>query len=215
MTEFYKDDSMPLGVIRKIGILTALLSVVIAYPISAQMFSDGYEFLKAVKDRDGDAVTEMLNEPGTTVVNARDLTSGESALHIVTARRDELWIRFLTQRGANPNVRDKKGVAPIQVAVTMGFVEGVERLIKAGASVEVADSAGETPLIAAVHRRDTAMVRLLLANNANPDRADNSGRTARDYVAIMNANNSLLTEFERADREREGSINQQNYGPSF
>ena len=66
---------MPLGVIRKIGILTALLSVVIAYPISAQMFSDGYEFLKAVKDRDGDAVTEMLNEPGTTVVNARDLTS--------------------------------------------------------------------------------------------------------------------------------------------
>lgn len=215
MTEFYKDDSMPLGVIRKIGILTALLSVVIAYPISAQMFSDGYEFLKAVKDRDGDAVTEMLNEPGTTVVNARDLTSGESALHIVTARRDELWIRFLTQRGANPNVRDKKGVAPIQVAVTMGFVEGVERLIKAGASVEVADSAGETPLIAAVHRRDTAMVRLLLANNANPDRADNSGRTARDYVAIMNANNSLLTEFERADREREGSSNQQNYGPSF
>ena len=205
---------MPLGVIRKIGILTALLSVVTAYPISAQMFSDGYEFLKAVKDRDGDAVTEMLNEPGTTVVNARDLTSGESALHIVTARRD-VWIRFLTQRGANPNVRDKKGVAPIQVAVTMGFVEGVERLIKAGASVEVADSAGETPLIAAVHRRDTAMVRLLLANNANPDRADNSGRTARDYVAIMNANNSLLTEFERADREREGSSNQQNYGPSF
>ena len=59
------------------------------------------------------------------------------------------------------------------------------------------------------------MVRLLLANNANPDRADNSGRTARDYVAIMNANNSLLTEFERADREREGSSNQQNYGPSF
>ncbi|MBT8388159.1 MAG: ankyrin repeat domain-containing protein [Altererythrobacter sp.] len=179
------------------------------------MFSDGYEFLKAVDDRDGDAVTAMLDEPGTTIVNTRDLTSGETGLHIVTKRRDELWIRFLTQRGANPNVRDKKGVTPVQIAVTMGFSEGVERLIKAGADIEVADSAGETPLIVAVHRRDIPMIRLLLANKASPDRADNSGRTARDYAELMTANTAVLTEFERADAARESSGTQENYGPSF
>ncbi|MBO6609616.1 MAG: ankyrin repeat domain-containing protein [Altererythrobacter sp.] len=179
------------------------------------MFSEGYEFLKAVEDRDGDAVTAALDEPGTTIINSRDLTSGETALHIVTKRRDDLWIRFLTQRGANPDVRDKKGVTPIQIATTMGFVEGVETLIKAGANVEVADSAGETPLIVAVHRRDIPMIRLLLANKANPDRADNSGRTARDYAELMNANTAVLTEFERADEEREENGVKQDYGPSF
>ena len=202
-------------VMRKIATLAALLGVFAAAPVAAQMFSDGYEFLKAVDDRDGDAVTAMLDEPGTTIINTRDLTSGETGLHIVTKRRDELWIRFLTQRGANPNVRDKKGVTPIQIAVTMGFIEGVERLIKAGADIEVADSAGETPLIVAVHRRDIPMIRLLLANKANPDRADNSGRTARDYAELMTANTAVLTEFERADAVRESSGSQENYGPSF
>src|SRR3546814_19917812 len=108
---------------------------------------------------------------------------------------------FLTSRGANPNIRDKRGVAPIQLAVQLGFAEGVEALIKASADVEVTDSSGETPLIAAVHRRDVALIRLLLANRANPDRADNSGRTARDYARLMGDRSAIMAEFERADAE--------------
>ena len=200
---------------RKIAMIIALLGAVAAVPASAQLFSDGFEFLKAVKDRDGDAVTAALDEPGTTVVNTRDLSSGETALHIVTARRDALWIRFLTGRGANPNIRDKKGVTPLQLAVTLGFVEGVEALVGAGAEVEVTDSSGETPLISAVHRRDTGLIRILLANGGNPDRADNSGRTARDYAQLMNANSSILAEFARADADREEAGKTRDYGPSF
>lgn len=200
---------------RKIAVVAALLGAFATAPVAAQMFSDGYEFLKAVKDRDGDEVTAALNEPGTTVVNTRDLSTGETALHIVTARRDALWIRFLTQRGANPNIRDKKGVTPLQLAVTLGFVEGVEGLIKAGAEVEVTDSSGETPLISAVHRRDTALIRLLLANGGDPDRADNSGRSARDYAQLLNANTSILAEFDRADADRKDGGEARDYGPSF
>lgn len=194
----------------------ALLGAIAATPVAAQMFSDGYEFLKAVKDRDGDAVTNALNEPGTTIVNTRDLTTGETALHIVTERRDALWIRFLTARGANPNIRNKKGITPLQLAVTLGFTEGVEALITAGAEVEVTDSSGETPLIAAIHRRDVALIRLLLAQGANPDRADNSGRSARDYASLMTGNSSIIAEFERADAERAKKAGEAgNYGPSF
>lgn len=191
----------------------ALLGAIAATPVAAQMFSEGYEFLKAVKDRDGDAATEALNQPGTTIVNARDLTTGETALHIVTARRDVLWIRFLTQRGANPNIRDKKGVSPLQMAVTLGFTEGVEALIKAGAEIEVTDSAGETPLIAAVHRRDAGLVRILLEEGANPDRSDNSGRTARDYAGLMSGANTIQAEFDRADAAREAKGTSGDYGP--
>ncbi|MFZ9396650.1 MAG: ankyrin repeat domain-containing protein, partial [Erythrobacter sp.] len=128
---------MTRAVMRRIAMLGALLGAIAATPVAAQMFSEGYEFLKAVKDRDGEAVTEALNDPGSTIVNTRDLTTGETAMHIVTARRDAVWIKFLAQRGANPNIRDKKGVSPLQLAVTLGFAEGVEALIKAGAEVEV------------------------------------------------------------------------------
>jgi ankyrin repeat protein len=201
-------------IMRRIGFSLALFGAAFAVPAGAQLFSEGYEFLKAVKDRDGDAVTEALNQPGTTIINTRDISTGESAMHIVTHRRDSVWIRFLAQRGANPNIRDKKGVAPIQIAVQLGFVEGVEALIEAGADVDVTDSAGETPLIAAVHRRDVALVRLLLAKNANPDRSDNSGRNARDYALLLGSRSAILAEFERADQERSAEGAAEQYGPS-
>ena len=206
---------MTRGVMRTIAMGLALIVTSVAAPASAQMFRDGYEFLKAVKDRDGDAATEFLNEPGSTIVNTRDITSGETALHLVTARRDLVWVRFLLQRGANPNIRDKDGVAPIQLAVRLGFVDGVEALIKRGADVDVNDSAGETPLIAAVHRRDVPLVRLLLANGANPARTDNSGRTARDYAELLKGSRSILDEFIKAEEQRNEEGADKNYGPTF
>lgn len=206
---------MTRGVMRTIAMGLALIVTSAAAPVSAQMFRDGYEFLKAVKDRDGEVATEFLNEPGSTIVNTRDITSGETALHLVTARRDLVWVRFLLQRGANPNIRDKQGVAPIQLAVRLGFVDGVEALLKNGADIDVNDSAGETPLIAAVHRRDVPMVRLLLANGASPGRTDNSGRTARDYAELLKGNRSILDEFIKAEEEREAKGEDKNYGPKI
>ncbi|MEP3049740.1 MAG: ankyrin repeat domain-containing protein [Erythrobacter sp.] len=221
-----KDRSVGHVVLRKIGILTALASIGLAgaatsgalltTPAAAQGFSDGFEFLKAVKERDGDAATDMLNQPGTTIVNSRDITSGESGLHIVTARRDVLWVRFLLQRGANPNARDNNGVTPLQLATSLGFIEAVEELIENGADVDVTDRSGETPLIAAVHKRDIAIIRQLLAQGANPDKPDNSGRSARDYVALLNGNSRIVSEFARADEERAQNAQPvEDYGPSF
>lgn len=198
---------------RMVGWMAALAATALTVPAAAQMFSGGYEFLKAVKDRDGDAVTNALNEPGSVVVNSRDLSSGETALHIVTQRRDLVWIRFLTQKGANPNIADKNGVTPLVLAVNLGFPEGVEELIKVGARVDVTNSSGETPLIAAVHRRDAGLIRVLLANGASADRTDNSGRSARDYAELLNANSQIMAEFDRADAERTGNGASQAYGP--
>jgi ankyrin repeat protein len=202
------------GLIAVTG-LTAVTGVIGAMPAAAQFQSEGYQFLKAVKDRDGDAATEMLNQPGTQVINTRDITSGESGLHLVTARRDATWIRFLIQRGANPNIADNAGVTPIQLATSLGFVEGVEALIEGGANVNVADSQGETPLISAVHQRNVALARRLLGEGANPDQNDNSGRSARDYMDLMIGNTLMVREFEAADAEREGQGTTRQYGPSF
>ena len=210
-------------VLRKLGLNAAIASVAIAglvafsapEPVSAQLYSEGYQFLEAVKERNGDEATDMLNQPGTQIVNTRDITTGETGLHIVTARRDTVWVRFLLQRGANPNIRDRNGITPLQLATRLGFIDGVEALIKGGADVNVADSQGETPLIAAVHQRDVAIVRKLLEEGANPDRNDNSGRSARDYMQLMTGNTLLAREFEEADAKREGQGTPEQYGPSF
>ncbi|MGB3754128.1 MAG: ankyrin repeat domain-containing protein [Parerythrobacter sp.] len=201
--------------VSKAGVLLAGLAL-LAGPAAAQMFTDGYEFLKAVRDRDGTQVTKALDEPGSVLVNTRDRTSGETALHIVTQRRDTSWIRFMTQRGANPNIADRNGQTPLMVASALGYVEGVEVLIKAGANVDVADSTGETPLIAAVHRRDLAMMKVLLASGADADRSDNSGRTARDFVAVMQANDQLADVLAASDKAREGEGDAAaTYGPQL
>ncbi len=184
-------------------------------PAAAQLYSQGYEFLEAVKDREGDVATEMLNEPGTTVVNTRDITTGDTGLHVVTARRDVLWVRFLLQRGANPNIRNNEGITPLQLATRMGFIEGAEELLDKGALVNVADQQGETPLIAAVHQRNISLIRQFLSEGADPDRNDNSGRSARDYMNLMSGNTLMVREFAEADAAREGQTQARQYGPSF
>lgn len=201
------------GVIRKASLALALAACGLAAPAAAQ-FSDSYNFLKAVKERDGTVATKFLDEPGTTIVNTRDLANGETALHYVVQRRDDLWTKFLIERGANPNIADKSGVTPLSIAASLGFVEGVERLIKAGGRVDATNAAGETALIAAVHRRDTAIVRLLLKNGASADKTDNSGRSARDYATLMGTAGGMLQEIDRAEAERkQKGADQGTYGP--
>lgn len=185
-------------------------------PAAAQIGgSEGYQFLKAVKERDGDTATKMLDEPGTQIVNTRDITTGENGLHIVAERRDTTWMRFLLQRGANPNVRDRNGTTPLQIAVRLGHIDGVEALIKGGADVDTSDASGETPLMTAVHQRNVELVRTLLEEGADPDVNDNTGRSARDHMMRINSNTLLLREFEEADKKREENPAPVQYGPSF
>ena len=190
-------------------------SLAMASPAQAQ-FSQGYKFLEAVKKKDGIKVEEAINEPGSTVVNSRDVTTGETALHIVTARRDLTWMTYLIQKGANVNARDGKGVTPLQLATNLGFLEGVELLVARKADLDESNDAGETPLISAVHRHDIPMLRVLLKAGADPDRADNSGRSARDYAALAGRNSPLLAEIEQNAKPKDKKAGSQAvYGPTF
>lgn len=184
--------------------------VLVATPLAAQQRSDGSKFLEAVRKRDGDTATQLLDEPGTTIVNARDLTTGETGLHAVVERRDLTWVRFLLQRGANPNIADRNGVTPLQIAVQLGFVDGVERLVAGGSDVDVRNSTGETPLIIAILRRDIPVIEMLVSKGASLDRSDNSGRTARDYAAQMN-DSRVLAAIEKAEADRGAKA--ETYGP--
>jgi uncharacterized protein len=198
------------------GLLLAfsmLITASLAAPAQAQ-FSDSYKFLEAVRKKNGEDVTDKLDEPGTTIINTRDITTGETALHIVTARRDLTWMSFLIGRGANVNIRDAKGVTPLVLATNLGFVEGVDLLITQNARVDESNNAGETPLITAVHNRNIQLMRTLLKAGANPDRADNSGRSARDYALLEGQNGTLIAEIKNSAKSKDQRA-RSSYGPSL
>ncbi|WP_254605231.1 ankyrin repeat domain-containing protein [Sphingomonas bacterium] len=154
-----------------------------AAPAPAQFQSESYKFLTAIKDGKGDDVITALNKPGNTIVNTRDASTGETALHIVVKRGDAAYVNFLLSRGADPNARDGKGNTPLLLAVNGGN-EGLIQLLADGkANPNLGNTSGETPLIIAVQRRDLAMVRDLLAIGADPDQPDViAGKSARAYA---------------------------------
>ena len=181
----------------------ALAAALVTQPVLAQ-FSDSYNFLKAVDERDGAEAEKFLNEPGTVIVNTKRDGTGETALHIVVGRKDETWLSYLLQKGANPNLSDRKGVTPLMLATQLGFVEGAARLIKAKANVDGANRSGETPLIRAVQLRNPELVRLLLKSGANPDKRDAvAGLSARDYAAQDGRNSAILGIIERGGQADE------------
>lgn len=162
----------------------AAMVLVIAVPASGQQtFSDSFTFLKAVKERDGDKVTSLIAEPGSTVINTRDRGSGEGALHIVVRGRDLNWLAFLLGKGARPDIQTSRGDTPLTLAAQIGWLEGVEQLLARRASVDLPNGRGETALILATQRRDLPLVRLLLSRRADPKRTDNVvGMSALDYA---------------------------------
>ena len=193
------------------GVLAAAV-LVAAMPVAAQHYSDGFKFLQAVDKSDVNTVKDLINK-NATVIDARDVTDGHTALHIATKRRDSVWLRYLLTYGANPNLPDKQGVTPLMLASQLGYVEGIGILASKGAKVDASNDAGETPLILAVHRKDIPMVRILLAGGADPGRSDNSGRSARDYAKLEGVGQAL-EEFDKSTKARVKKPGQ-TYGPSF
>jgi ankyrin repeat protein len=170
-----------LSVFRVAAVAALALSAV---PAAAQQFSDGYEFLKAVRETDGAKVNKYLLDRSLRIVNTKDRGTGEGALHIVARRSDALYLRVLLQADdINTNLQDGRGNTALLIAVEQDWGEGVGILIKYHANVNLANSRGETPLIRAVQVHNPELVRQLLAAGADPDRADyGSGKSARDYA---------------------------------
>ena len=188
----------------------ALLALLLAVPAAAQ-FSDSYNFLKAVKDRDVNAAIELADKPGSTVVNARDGDTGEAGIHIVTRRGDLGWLGLLYQKGANLNMKDREGNTPLILAALTRWSEGVTTLIRLKAQVNLQNRLGETALLKAVQARDYALSKALLDAGANPDIADNSGISPR-IAANEDARAATIAKLFSAVPEKKAGAMQ---GPSL
>lgn len=165
------------------SLMAVLLAAGLPTAAGAQFMSDSYKFLEAVRKADGDTVTKYVEQPGTTLVNTRDRSTGETALLITISRRDLTYMRYLLGHGARTDIAANDGRTPMMVAVEKRFAEGIDALIANGANVNQANSKGETPLIRAVQMQDVGMVRQLIAAGADPAKRDSlAGMSAKDYA---------------------------------
>jgi ankyrin repeat protein len=181
--------------------LVALALAAASAPVAAQYISDAEPFINAVRDRDGNKVTELI-DARPTIVNTRNL-KGETALIIAISRTDDLWTKFLLGKGANPSLANASGDTPLIAAARVGYTDAIEILLALGAKVDVGNKMGETPLIVAVQQRQLEAVKLLLAKGADPDKKDSAaGYSARDYAKRDTRSRALLTAIESAAKPK-------------
>lgn len=172
--------------------LVASIAALALAPAAEAQFRGGFAFLQAVDDRDGTKATDALKgDPG--LVNTRNPDTGETALILVTKRRDTVWLRFLLGKDADPSIGDRQGMTPLMHAALLNTTDAAEELLGKKAPVDQANRRGETALILAVQAKNSAMVRLLVRRGANPDKADHiAGMSARDYAKRDDRSGQLL-----------------------
>jgi uncharacterized protein len=163
-------------------IIAATALALLSAPAVAQLApNNSQDFIDAVKKRDGDKATELI-DAHPTLIDTRN-GDGDTGLMIAIRAGDRDWTGFMLRKGADPNSHGDHGDTPLIAAAKVGFDEAVPWLLGLGAKVDDTNKSGETALIIAVQLRDTDMVKALLDAGANPDRADSvAGYSARDYA---------------------------------
>jgi uncharacterized protein len=95
---------------------------------------------------------------------------GRNRLHNATVEGDLASVNAMLRAGADPNVQDDNGWAPLHFAAQINAAKMVDLLIVAGANVNIRDSNGNTPLSTAVFnsRGNGDVIGLLRRAGADP-----------------------------------------------
>ena len=199
--------------LRFLALLMAAATV--ATPAAAQLNrSEGESFITAVREGDSGVAIGMLEQPGSRIANFKGF-QGETALHIVTRKKDYPWLVTLIRYDADPNVVDNDGETPLLIATQQRWFEGADRLIRSGALIDTPNAAGETPLMRAILLRQPRLVKLYLEKGADPDRTDYSaGLSARDYARRDSRNPQFLEMIETVSAQTE-SQSELQFGPTI
>lgn len=99
-------------------------------------------------------------------------------MHLACKRKNFEQVVSLLESGAEPNVKDYAGWAPLHEAILVGELRIVKELIEAGAIVDVLGDLYVTPLQKAVVENKPEIVKYLIENGADVHVKNYNGLTA-------------------------------------
>ncbi|QPQ54551.1 ankyrin repeat domain-containing protein [Allosphingosinicella flava] len=197
--------------VRLLSLAAMGAAICLTAPAPAQRVSDGYTFLKAIREGDGAKANALVTAPGSIVLTYKDPSTGEAAIHEVVKRRDVAWLNYLLGKGAKADLQSRSGDTAFTLVAQMGWIGGAEILVAHRANVNATDSRGQTPLILAVQGRDLPMVRFLLDAGADPRVSDRiAGYNALDYARRDNRAEAILRLLENPKPKQKDIV-----GPKF
>ncbi|XP_024914400.1 cyclin-dependent kinase 4 inhibitor D isoform X2 [Cynoglossus semilaevis] len=105
---------------------------------------------------------------------------GRTALQVMMMGNSQI-ARLLLEKGAQPNIQDRHGIAPVHDAARTGFLDTVGVLVEYGASVNIPDQSGALPIHIAIREGHRDVVEFL-APRSDLKHANTSGQTAIDVA---------------------------------
>lgn len=104
----------------------------------------------------------------------------KSILHMCILRSDYEKTHMLLQAGANPNLKDAKGITPLALALRLPYelfqFQFLDLILQHGADIDARDALGLSPLHIACVRGDVRLVKYLLAAGARMSTLDSQQR---------------------------------------
>lgn len=107
---------------------------------------------------------------------------GFSLLHLTVIQQNSTMLDYFLFREAFVNIRNKKGVTPLMLAVGLPSEKIVLQLLSHGGMTNFADLKGRTALYYAVIANKPDRVKLLLDAGADPRRMDDYKKIPADYT---------------------------------
>ena len=163
-------------------LMVALAARRCATPAAAQGKIDSEAFLEAIEEQrndDGDRARHASK--GRAIINMRGY-SGETPLTLAMRKRATLYVNYLLQHGADPNIADKQGDTALMIAARARQSRGD----RVDARRQGGGRRHQPPGRNRADHRHPEPPRpggpRLLEAGASATRTDNAGLSARDYA---------------------------------
>lgn len=119
-------------------------------------------------------------EPPTADVPAREAITwrgpdGSSALHYAVYEQDAERVAALLDAGADPNLSNRYGANPMQLAAEVGDAAILDLLLRAGADVDSPNPEGQTALMLVARTGNVAAAKLLVDHGATLEARESWG----------------------------------------
>lgn len=122
-------------------------------------------------------------------------THKDTPLHVAASIGNQKALKVLLEAGANPSVKNKRGMTPIMNASRKGSMELIRELLNRGASIEDTDAFGNTCLFYAVESNTPHVFEALVSAGADPHRL-NTQRETLHHAAAKHASLEMAETLE-------------------